>query len=267
VTGTVDVTAPAPVQRVSTLELFFDLVFVFAVTQVSQFLRTQGKEMFSGLVQAITDLASVAVPLVVSAWETFRQPLIQTAQFIINNVIPAITAVTGFLAHHKTVVQSVAIAFGVLFIATKAYAAWQLILVARTKLMAESQILLNAVMDANPILLVVTLLAALAAGRRCGYDGLGLSMFTSPLRTFDRFPALSFTARSMRTVLFPNASARVHMAVPVKAFGGRPDAWIGRSPFPEMKTHEPPTQSPLGSTTSTMKLTWVAWPFTGLGGE
>jgi low temperature requirement protein LtrA len=35
VTGTVDVTAPAAVQRVSTLELFFDLVFVFTVTQLT----------------------------------------------------------------------------------------------------------------------------------------------------------------------------------------------------------------------------------------
>jgi low temperature requirement protein LtrA len=35
VTGTVDVPAPAPVQRVSTLELFFDLVFVFTVTQLT----------------------------------------------------------------------------------------------------------------------------------------------------------------------------------------------------------------------------------------
>ena len=34
-TGAVDVTAPAPVQRVSTLELFFDLVFVFTVTQLT----------------------------------------------------------------------------------------------------------------------------------------------------------------------------------------------------------------------------------------
>ena len=34
-TGTVDVTAPARVQRVSTLELFFDLVFVFTVTQLT----------------------------------------------------------------------------------------------------------------------------------------------------------------------------------------------------------------------------------------
>jgi low temperature requirement protein LtrA len=35
VTGAVDVTAPAPVQRVSTLELFFDLIFVFTVTQLT----------------------------------------------------------------------------------------------------------------------------------------------------------------------------------------------------------------------------------------
>jgi low temperature requirement protein LtrA len=35
VAGTVDLTAPAPVQRVSTLELFFDLVFVFTVTQLT----------------------------------------------------------------------------------------------------------------------------------------------------------------------------------------------------------------------------------------
>ena len=33
--GTVDLTAPVPVQRVSTLELFFDLVFVFTVTQLT----------------------------------------------------------------------------------------------------------------------------------------------------------------------------------------------------------------------------------------
>jgi low temperature requirement protein LtrA len=35
VTGTVDVPAPVAVQRVSTLELFFDLVFVFTVTQLT----------------------------------------------------------------------------------------------------------------------------------------------------------------------------------------------------------------------------------------
>jgi low temperature requirement protein LtrA len=35
VTATVDVTAQIPVQRVSTLELFFDLVFVFTVTQLT----------------------------------------------------------------------------------------------------------------------------------------------------------------------------------------------------------------------------------------
>jgi low temperature requirement protein LtrA len=35
VAGTVDLTAPVPVQRVSTLELFFDLVFVFTVTQLT----------------------------------------------------------------------------------------------------------------------------------------------------------------------------------------------------------------------------------------
>ena len=34
-TGTVDVPAPVAVQRVSTLELFFDLVFVFTVTQLT----------------------------------------------------------------------------------------------------------------------------------------------------------------------------------------------------------------------------------------
>src|SRR3954462_6379557 len=38
VTGTVDVTAPAPAQRVSTLELFFDLVFVFTITQLTSVL-------------------------------------------------------------------------------------------------------------------------------------------------------------------------------------------------------------------------------------
>jgi len=135
-----------------------------AIRDAWTFINRIGPQIFGGLKQAITDLATVAVPLLVSAWETFRQPLMNTAQFIIRNIIPAITAFTGFLAHHKTVVQSVALAFGVLFVATKAYAGWQLILVARTKLMAEAQILLNAVMDANPILLVITLLAALAAG-------------------------------------------------------------------------------------------------------
>jgi low temperature requirement protein LtrA len=35
VAGTVELTAHAPVQRVSTLELFFDLVFVFTVTQLT----------------------------------------------------------------------------------------------------------------------------------------------------------------------------------------------------------------------------------------
>ena len=33
--GTAELTAQAPVQRVSTLELFFDLVFVFTITQLT----------------------------------------------------------------------------------------------------------------------------------------------------------------------------------------------------------------------------------------
>jgi uncharacterized membrane protein len=102
--------------------------------------------------------------LVISAWETFRQPLQQVAQLFINNIIPTITAVTGFLAHHKTVVQAVAVTVGVLWLAWKSYQITQAAIILTTKAMIAAQILLNAVLDANPILLIVTLLAALAAG-------------------------------------------------------------------------------------------------------
>ena len=58
-TATVDATAPAPVQRVSTLELFFDLVFVFTVTQLTAVLSH--------------DLSWTALGQVITGHRSFRE--------------------------------------------------------------------------------------------------------------------------------------------------------------------------------------------------
>ena len=93
------------------------------------------------------------------------------ADIIKNDIAPfvadALPKVVGFLgkiANHKGTIQAIGAGFLVWKTAMMGYAAWQLIVSARTKVMAAAQAALNAVMNANPVGLIVLALAALVAG-------------------------------------------------------------------------------------------------------
>lgn len=70
--------------------------------------------------------------------------------FISSHVMPIIEAVTGFIKQHSSAVAFAAITIATLVVGIKAW--------------AIAQAFLNFVMEANPIMLVVTAIAALAAG-------------------------------------------------------------------------------------------------------
>jgi tape measure domain-containing protein len=131
---------------------FLSGVFATAMTWI----RANGPTIFSGLGQAVSNLASVAVPLLIQAWNAFREPLQKTVQFIVTNAIPAIVSITGWMSKHATLVQAVAVGIGTIVVALKV---WALV----TKTMAVAQGILNAVMAANPIGIVILAIVGLAA--------------------------------------------------------------------------------------------------------
>lgn len=163
-----------------------------ALRSVFDFIKDTIPKVFQGLVKSITDLANVALPLVIEAWNNFKGPLTTVARVLINDIIPAITAITGFLAKHKVAVQSVVVALGTAYaiykvvsittaiytgiagaaaiataafgVATEELTLQQRVAIAVTKAQAAVTAALNVVMDANPIVLVVIAIAALAAG-------------------------------------------------------------------------------------------------------
>jgi TP901 family phage tail tape measure protein len=121
-------------------------------------------QMISPLAQLVGDVLGPALSLV---------------GVTLNNVIgPAFRGLTGFLAQNKTLITSLAITIGVFTagllllniqmiaggIALKIYNLWCGIVTVATKLQTIAQGALDLVMDANPIMLVVLGLTALAAG-------------------------------------------------------------------------------------------------------
>lgn len=102
--------------------------------------------------------------------------LTNLANFAVQKVLPAITAVGDWMSHNKPIVIAVGIAvgaFGAAFLvaaaAMKVYSAGATIVSAATKAWAAVQWVLNAAMSANPIALVVIAIAALVAGLIIAY--------------------------------------------------------------------------------------------------
>lgn len=88
---------------------------------------------------------------------------LKAAGGVLANVLgPALVAVTGFMAHHKTLVEGVAIAYlglkTVLLAMTLATKGVEL----ATKAAAAAQVLWNAALDANPIGAAIVIIGALA---------------------------------------------------------------------------------------------------------
>jgi hypothetical protein len=84
--------------------------------------------------------------------------------FMVGSVLPAIVSVSGWLRQHQTLIQGVAVVVGSMLLAWKAFNAVMAIARAAAAAYAAVQVLLNAVMTANPIGLVIVAIAALVAG-------------------------------------------------------------------------------------------------------
>jgi tape measure domain-containing protein len=128
-----------------------------AFKQVLEFIKKNGPAIFDGLKTSVSNLATVAVPLLISAWNAFKGPLQTVMQFVINTAIPAITSLTDWMAKHGTLVRAVAVGIGTVVVVMKA---WSIV----TRGMAIAQAALNLVMSMNPIGLVILAIAGLAAG-------------------------------------------------------------------------------------------------------
>ena len=124
--------------------------------QVMTWFKANGPTIFSGLMTSLKNLASVALPLVMQAWNAFKQPMQTLIQFVIQTAIPAIVSLTDWMAKHKTLVQTLAVAIGAIVAAIKI---WSIV----TKTITVLQGVWNAVMAANPIGIVILAIIGLAA--------------------------------------------------------------------------------------------------------
>lgn len=116
----------------------------------------------------IWQLAQATLPLLIAGWQNISKAW--SASVVVLGVVSRTLAdVGGFIASHETLVRSLAVAVLAGVVAFKlwtgAIAAWKAITEAATAVQAA----FDAVMDANPIMLVVIAIAALAAGFAYAY--------------------------------------------------------------------------------------------------
>lgn len=129
--------------------------------QIVEFVRT-------GLIPAFKNLIPVVLPLFQQLADLLVNhvlPVVNTLTgVLLDKLGPALVAITGFLASNATTVQAVLVVLGTALALWKAYNIVMGIVGAATKVFAAIQTALNIVLAANPIVLVVIALAALAAG-------------------------------------------------------------------------------------------------------
>lgn len=117
----------------------------------------------TSLIPAMRNLYTAIQPALTEAFNLFKSALSLVVGSL-GFLGPALVAVTGFMAQHKTAITALVITVGTAVLAWKAWqigiAAWTAI----TKAAAAVQAAYNAVMLANPIGLVIVALVALAAG-------------------------------------------------------------------------------------------------------
>lgn len=92
------------------------------------------------------------------------------AGFMLDKVVPAVEATVGWFGEHKEVMIGIGAVLGPLVVLLGAYAAAQKVSAAATAIATAGQWAWNAAMSANPIVLVVLGLAALAVGVKLAYD-------------------------------------------------------------------------------------------------
>lgn len=92
-------------------------------------------------------------------------PVLQTlGGYIINDVVPVFQSLGKFIMQHETLFKALAVAVGTMIAVWETYKAVMMIVELASKAFAAVQALVNAVLDANPIGIVVLALAGLAAG-------------------------------------------------------------------------------------------------------
>lgn len=91
-------------------------------------------------------------------------PIITTfTNFLRSSMLPAILSVTAFLKDHASVLKVVALVVTALVIPFALYEAKMRVVAAVTQIYAKAQLILNAVMSANPIGIVIIAIVALVA--------------------------------------------------------------------------------------------------------
>jgi len=113
------------------------------------------------ITEGVTKFGTVAGPW----FDAHVMPVVKRlGQILTNDVYPIFVKLFRYVDDHKTLFQSIAVGVGVLVAAWIAYQTTMTVVGAITKAYTAIQAALNVVMDANPIMLVVLAIAALAAG-------------------------------------------------------------------------------------------------------
>lgn len=112
---------------------------------------------------ALINMGRAVLPVLIEAWEAFREPLSELFHFVLSIAIPTIIGLSHWMQDHATIVRTVAVAVGVVVAALKLWAIYTRAVALVQRVLIASQVALNAVMAMNPIALVVLAIIALAA--------------------------------------------------------------------------------------------------------
>jgi phage-related protein len=140
---------------------------VDGVKNFAGFVKTQ----FTTQIQpAVQNLVATFGPLVkeiggslLGAFRALEPPVVGLGKTIATNIAPAFKSFTGFLKEHSTIVRAVAIGIGAIVVAYKAWQLGLVVVAAAIRAYAAVQGVLNAVMEANPIGIIVLAVIGLAA--------------------------------------------------------------------------------------------------------
>ena len=99
----------------------------------------------------------------ISTWDLFKDAL-KALPGIIDSLATALSGAAKWMGEHKTLIGAIVTAVGTALTIYKAYQAYLFIVATATKAYAAAQVIFNAVMNANPIGIIVIAIAALVAG-------------------------------------------------------------------------------------------------------
>ncbi|TDL43602.1 phage tail protein [Microbacterium oleivorans] len=166
--GAIDATIVAVGKLIDKAPGFLDLVTsVSPVAILFQALAPIAGQLAQAL-SGVVDVVKAFLPQLKSLAQTFGTALLQAATALANLLstvlIPAFISITKWISQNADLVSALAVAIGVGVVAFKAWGAAILVWQGITKAAAAVQAAFNLVMNANPIMLVVTAVSALVAG-------------------------------------------------------------------------------------------------------